>query len=345
MSDWHIGWQERFPEECREITLESNGNKHRADVLIDKTVLEFQHSHLSSDEFNDRNEFYTSLGYHVVWVFDFSEEWACEKMGTLGNSETKYYWKHPRATFNEFDCRDSKVSLFFQTQDEDDTTKIDALVSRITWVAPSGFERFATDTCMTIKEFLSLFLKNDEEKQEKSLSLSDLYDILPEGKDEGGDDAIFGCPLKSDGVVRYDECIYCKHNGGQGDFGFHCSGRFASLKFDKSTIFNQIERSAIGDVTSVTINEDGKKKKYDIPRHPIGMGIADIYRKYSFSIAILQNIESGIEVKVRGNLLDSLAKYHQIYGYIKKPGFDFSNRTFPIYGVASPVWIALWFRK
>ena len=35
MSDWHKQWQERFPEEYREVVITgSTGEKHRADVLI-----------------------------------------------------------------------------------------------------------------------------------------------------------------------------------------------------------------------------------------------------------------------------------------------------------------------
>lgn len=45
---------------------------HRADVLVDRTVVEFQHSILSPSVFDDRNNFYLNLGYKVVWVFDIS---------------------------------------------------------------------------------------------------------------------------------------------------------------------------------------------------------------------------------------------------------------------------------
>ncbi len=72
MSEWHLGWQEKFPIECREVIIENNGVKHRADVLIkDKnTVIEFQHSQISNEEFDARNKFYTENGYNLIWVFD-----------------------------------------------------------------------------------------------------------------------------------------------------------------------------------------------------------------------------------------------------------------------------------
>lgn len=72
MSEWHLGWQEKFPLNCREVILENNGIKHRADILLkDKNiVIEFQHSQISNEDFNARNKFYTELGFNLIWVFD-----------------------------------------------------------------------------------------------------------------------------------------------------------------------------------------------------------------------------------------------------------------------------------
>ena len=70
MSEWHREWQEKFPEQCREVVLENNGIKHRADVLINNTVIEFQHSPITHKEILERNNFYLSCGCPVVWVFD-----------------------------------------------------------------------------------------------------------------------------------------------------------------------------------------------------------------------------------------------------------------------------------
>lgn len=70
MSEWHRTWQNWFPKECQEVVVENNGVKHRADVLINGTVIEFQHSHISPQEIAERNKFYTACGYKIVWVFD-----------------------------------------------------------------------------------------------------------------------------------------------------------------------------------------------------------------------------------------------------------------------------------
>ena len=54
------------------MIIEKDGVKHIADIFIPKanTVIEFQHSPISFEDFNERNRFYTDCGYRLVWVFD-----------------------------------------------------------------------------------------------------------------------------------------------------------------------------------------------------------------------------------------------------------------------------------
>ncbi len=88
MTEWHKAWQNRFPKEYREVYLELNGESHRADILIEdaKTVIEFQHSSISTKDFEARNAFYKACGYLLIWVFDATGmtkyddmEWLCWK--------------------------------------------------------------------------------------------------------------------------------------------------------------------------------------------------------------------------------------------------------------------------
>ena len=73
MSEWHRNWQNRFPESTREVVIEYKGESHRADILTGGYVIEFQHSPITSTEFERRNLFYTKAGYKVIWVFDETE--------------------------------------------------------------------------------------------------------------------------------------------------------------------------------------------------------------------------------------------------------------------------------
>jgi hypothetical protein len=44
MSDWHYDWQNSFPKANQEVLLSMGEIKHRADVLIGRTVTELQTS-------------------------------------------------------------------------------------------------------------------------------------------------------------------------------------------------------------------------------------------------------------------------------------------------------------
>lgn len=43
-------------------------------------VIEFQHSPISAEEFDERNKFYTSIGKKVVWIFDVQEKYETGRL-------------------------------------------------------------------------------------------------------------------------------------------------------------------------------------------------------------------------------------------------------------------------
>ena len=85
--------------------------------MTDRTVVEFQHSPLSSRKFNDRNVFYhDNIGYKVVWLYDMRKDYENDYI-----SETKstyYSWDKPRLTFRRYSLRHSSIDLFFQIGEE-----------------------------------------------------------------------------------------------------------------------------------------------------------------------------------------------------------------------------------
>lgn len=117
MSEWHLEWQQRFPEECREVVLEANGEKHRADVRYHDIVIEFQHSPISKEEFERRNAFYTKVARQLVWVFDFRDKCEMERLTLHGEGVdgSSYEWKWPSQTLVDFNPKEqSTVTLLFQ---------------------------------------------------------------------------------------------------------------------------------------------------------------------------------------------------------------------------------------
>lgn len=67
-TDWHRTWKGRFPVEWQEVIHKADdGERHIADIKTDQGwVIEFQHSHLKSEERRSRDAFYQKL----VWVVD-----------------------------------------------------------------------------------------------------------------------------------------------------------------------------------------------------------------------------------------------------------------------------------
>lgn len=117
MSDWHYEWQNLFPPENQEVVVQCDDIRHRADVLTDRTVLEFQHSPLSSGKFNDRNVFYHgNIGYKVVWLYDMRDDYANDQMAE--KTANCFLWDKPRLTFRKYDLRADEIDLFFQIKDE-----------------------------------------------------------------------------------------------------------------------------------------------------------------------------------------------------------------------------------
>lgn len=140
MSEWHKNWQNYFPIENREVIVENNGIKHIADILYNETVFEFQHSPISYTNFTNRNNFYTSLGYKVVWVFDVNNKIKKEE------NTNRYFFNFVQNQFENFDNKDKKVEIFFEIE----TDGVKTLLPLYKDLTPISFRTY------TIKEFISI---------------------------------------------------------------------------------------------------------------------------------------------------------------------------------------------
>lgn len=149
MSTWHYDWQNSFPKDNQEVLLAMGEIKHRADVLIGRTVIEFQRSNMSTKAFSDRNTFYFNLGYKVIWVFDFREQYASERLRCDTDRKT-FHWTKPKNTFNLYEIITGQVELFFQLLDE----KEEKCLVKVADIAPSGFEKFTVSEWYSKPEFM-----------------------------------------------------------------------------------------------------------------------------------------------------------------------------------------------
>lgn len=116
MSEWHMRMQNRYPDEWQEIVVEHNGEKHRADVLHDNIVIEFQHSPISSKEYQKRNKFYMDAGYTLIWVFD-ARKWSISH-----GHKYVYHWDYPKRFLSvspDINVRNTQFGVWFFHLDDD----------------------------------------------------------------------------------------------------------------------------------------------------------------------------------------------------------------------------------
>ncbi len=158
VSHWHNEWQLLFPKENQEVMLSLGDTKHRADVMIDRTVIEFQHSIMSVKAFDDRNNFYFNFGNKVIWLFDLSDLFSSNQLAyKKGEEGLDFYWKNPKRAFNNYDIKSGCIDLFFQLGNDD------KCIVRVMDVSIDGFENFTTTDFMSKETFLDYVgLKNGE---------------------------------------------------------------------------------------------------------------------------------------------------------------------------------------
>ena len=120
--EWHRNMQSHFkPEQCEVRIEDKDGNFHIADVFIAgktyNTIIEFQHSPISKEEFDARNEFYSKNNYviddngnkhlnQVIWVFDCKE-----KPMYISLSNTDAYCRQVKASEDEM-CQEYLSSSY-----------------------------------------------------------------------------------------------------------------------------------------------------------------------------------------------------------------------------------------
>ena len=80
---WHNDWEDQFPKENREVRLKFGAIVHRGDIVVGNTVLELQHSPITSTHFNQRTEYYHSCECKVIWLFDYIEAFKNNELITV----------------------------------------------------------------------------------------------------------------------------------------------------------------------------------------------------------------------------------------------------------------------
>lgn len=182
ISPWHNDWQSLFPKENQEVKLSLGDTKHRADVMIDRTVIEFQHSIMPVKAFDDRNNFYFNLGNKVIWLFDLSDLLEDQLFYKEAGDVLEFHWRNPKKAFNNYDIQSGCIDLFFQLKSEPNVG-----IVRVTDVSANGFECFYTSKFIDKGDFLTYVglkdghclppCREDIENNEQYCAFKDKYNI------------------------------------------------------------------------------------------------------------------------------------------------------------------------
>lgn len=221
MSEWHMGMQAYFREENREVVLSRNGEKHRADVCKDNVIVEFQHSPISAEEFCARNEFYTSLGYRVAWVFDVSEAYEAKQF--VPRDEDDYHllrWKYPLRVLQYGPVpqhRNPSVSICLFLG-EDNYQGRYLYLKRINWCSMTeenmpDFKWIVVDDDRNIElgpdMDMGIFFRNTKENLRRFLSGVKPY-AIKYSREKGHRREEYICPLSNRFLTETD-CQRCTH--------------------------------------------------------------------------------------------------------------------------------------
>ena len=369
MSEWHKNWQSMFPVENREVVIEHNGEKHRADILIGRTVIEFQHSRMSKEEFKKRNEFYVNAEYELVWLFDFTEEYRSGKIA-VNKREYSYKWSYHWHIFEDFIPND-KVKVFLQFSS--DLSEGDYGIEHLTWLSPdSRFLSTERNVAYDKKEFINLFIPKNDEIVEENIFLTEQFtvaDIQDTIISVNGD--YFPCARRDGKRVCFENCDCCEYstrcisNDSVGksfrdlyrkrpdkiyaEYVSGCLYRFKDIienwDLENDKVLD-VKYNTDFQVTSITYVKHGETitKNFAKTNNEIVVStLLELLQKSNSNVIIAMNITTGVKVKV-GNSED-YKKYlpTNIEGYFGKANsYEFFKDRRTIYYWEKKQWIKVW---
>ena len=353
MSEWHISWQERYPFASREVAVNNELGRHRADILTNNTVVEFQHSPMSAEEFQERNNFYTACGYKVIWLFDVRDYYQANL--TADDAEPCVYrWKHAIKTLSGFDLY-GNVQVYFHLQD--DSQEEGGVVIRLTWCSDGdlGYFKSASAACYSEAEFVELTMTGTVKRAIDVSGRDELYHelIILRRKDNDMDEA-YGCPINPDGYASdapMDDrlgcnfCQYAREMNACSSYIRKCACRFREYLDQVDTVLETERRD--GQIYSFSyIAKDGtiKTANVEVPESP-ATSIIELASQYDAGVMVVRNIKTGRLFKITQDVDKMLEKYSRIYGYYWNEKYgSYSRTSSEIYGPWKPEWVMTWFK-
>lgn len=94
-SPWKARMLALFKPENQEVVVIHDAQRHRADALLDDTVLLFTEGDITKKTFQERTAFFRNAGKDVVWVMNAHEQWAKNEIRRNRKDRSKFFWDAP----------------------------------------------------------------------------------------------------------------------------------------------------------------------------------------------------------------------------------------------------------
>ena len=360
MSDWHYDWQNQFPIENQEVIFKFNNKIHRADVFINNTVIEFQHSSISESEFNERNDFYKKLGYKVIWVFDAREKDITHRFSYI-NDNVECSWNNPIKIFNNVNFKDSQLDIYLQIDEsiwyrdsnyksinEYNEININNNILKISSLN-DGMKNFSSDDYYSdfeiINNFNPLKESNKNYLYKKAFDFHRLTDEIYNYKIKRHYKFYGYCPLFQEEFYDHTECHACNYIDTRCG---RCMYRFRNLKKDRVSEIIEIKYDKEGRVIFVKLKFDDKVKDCKLEELPYNTRtIVEFARKkMNVKVARFINTNTSQIIQVSGYNLRNLIKINKCIGKLcfDSDGVDkATSKEYEIYDWNKPIWLLIWF--
>lgn len=360
MSDWHYDWQNQFPVESQEIVFKFDNKIHRADVLINDTVLEFQHSPITEEEFNDRNKFYNNLGYKVIWIFDASEKNIDHYMN-YSDDNINCSWSHPVRFLGNVNYHNPKLDVYLQIGEaiwhrQLDYRKIKdykelAINGNVIKISKldDGIKKFSSDDYYSDFELIDKFIPFESRKggnyfYKKNVNFHRLTDEIYNYNIEEYYGFYGYCPIYNDEFHDHKECHGCRYLETK---CMRCNYRFRNLKKDRISEIIDLKHDRDGRVIYVKFKFNNDIKEYNLKKLPTYTKtlLEFAEKKNNVNVARFINIKTGKKIQMTGYDLRMLIKNKKCIGKLCN---DYSSKKtssqkFEIYNWDKPIWLLIWF--
>jgi len=360
---WHIDWQAMFPEESRECTLsDSTNHRHLADVFLEdrNTVIVFQHGSITNKRFDKRNEFFTSLGNKVIWVFDLIENTNQDELSF--RNEDIAEWQNPLESFKTFKFKENDVDIFFQIKNEDIEASDGFYLLKVIGVDCNGFELFQYSK-YSKKEFLNYAIEGADKESKKLLEPYSFSDTLYLCMNRKSQYVFYGCPLKENGTVDEKPCLKCKWHRKRpldcSDLQDACVEKLKNIDFFKY-YYTRMSEAIEGRLTKIYCAEEEYAKpsdttvfKFDNSLPLLGHSIPYLWQQNpEAGIMIFSMVDSPVlieygnrQVKMNRKQYNKGMSDEKWFGSIKSIAYaHFTQTPLEVYNYADDIWFVRWWK-